>query len=375
MKCKKCKRKIEDNSIFCNWCGHRQLKEITEQMSVPAPKKLKNGEYSAQLMIKGQRVRIHGLNEADYYRKAKAAKAGLVEIKPKSAPYTLSDAIDKYIEQRSEILSPSTIRGYRRIQATRFADAMKKDIHSIDNWQALINEEVRKNYAPKTVMNSWRFICSVLRNNGITPPVCVLPINTAAEKAFLEPSEIQPYIASLKDKSCEVAALFALHSLRQSEVFALTWDDIDFKANTISVTKSVVTDENNRLVEKPVTKNASSTRTVPIFIPRLLELLQSVPQEQRTGKIVTFHPAFIRKQLRTLHGGITLHNLRHSFASLAYSLDLSELECQRIGGWADNTTMRKVYTHLSNEDKTKAEQKLKDFFSEKKTPTEAKPIA
>ena len=59
MKCKFCRRDIPENSVFCNWCGKKQLKGKTE-ISVPAPRWLKSGAWFAQLMVKGQRVPISG---------------------------------------------------------------------------------------------------------------------------------------------------------------------------------------------------------------------------------------------------------------------------------------------------------------------------
>ena len=80
MRCKFCRRDIPENSMFCNWCGKKQLKDKTE-ISVPAPRRLKSGTWFAQLMVKGERVPISGSTEAEYYAKARAAKAGLLEAK------------------------------------------------------------------------------------------------------------------------------------------------------------------------------------------------------------------------------------------------------------------------------------------------------
>ena len=80
MRCKFCRRDIPENSMFCNWCGKKQLKDKTE-ISVPAPRRLKSGTWFAQLMVKGERIPISGSTEAEYYAKARAAKAGLLEAK------------------------------------------------------------------------------------------------------------------------------------------------------------------------------------------------------------------------------------------------------------------------------------------------------
>ena len=57
------------------------------------------------------------------------------------------------------------------------------------------------------------------------------------------------------------------------------------------------------------------------------------------------------------------HGLRHSFASLAYHLQIPEKIAMEIGGWADDGTMHKIYTHLAQKDIAKRAQDFRNFFS------------
>ncbi|MCF0174062.1 MAG: hypothetical protein HUJ95_01860, partial [Bacteroidales bacterium] len=66
---------------------------------------------------------------------------------------TLSEAIDEYIETRSNILSPATIRGYRIIQRARFTEYMPKPVNAPVDWQRAVNDEV-KLCSPKTLKNA-----------------------------------------------------------------------------------------------------------------------------------------------------------------------------------------------------------------------------
>ena len=59
---------------------------------------------------------------------------------------------------------------------------------------------------------------------------------------------------------------------------------------------------------------------------------------------------------------VGIHGLRHSFASLAYHLQIPEKIAMEIGGWSDYQTMRKIYTHLSSIDRKKAENKMAEFY-------------
>ena len=59
------------------------------------------------------------------------------------------------------------------------------------------------------------------------------------------------------------------------------------------------------------------------------------------------------------------HGLRHSFASLAYYLEVPEKVTMEIGGWADDQTMRRIYTHIAQADVKRYEQAFSGFFANK----------
>ena len=331
-------------------------------MKVPKARKLPSGTWFIQMRLGGDSVSVSATTEKECVRKAEMAKAEYRngKMEEKRETITLSKAIDRYISDRDAVLSPATIRGYRTIQRTRFKSAMDKAI-SGDGWQQLVNAEAKK-CKPKTLKNAFRFIGSVLRENGIEMPKVKLPAAAATERAFLQPEEIPVFLEGIKGKPGEMAALLALHSLRRSEIYAT--EKADIKNNIIHVSGAVVPDENCRYVKKETNKTEKSTRNIPIMIPRLKELISAAPD----GVLVKEHPDIPRRQIKRVCVAcglpeVTLHGLRHSFASLAYHLGMSELETMRIGGWADYQTMRKIYTHLAEKDAAAAANKMADFFN------------
>ena len=163
MKCKKCRREIADNSIFCSWCGYKQLTAATETR-VPTPTHRGN-LWSSQIMLDGERVYVTAESEAEYYAKARAVKDKLVKIKKAAPRLTLGTAIDNYIKVNDSVLSPSTINAYKSYRKTRFKAFMDLDVGQI-NYQQMVNEEAR-NYAPKTVHT----------HGGSSQPLSVTPMS------------------------------------------------------------------------------------------------------------------------------------------------------------------------------------------------------
>lgn len=102
------------------------------------------------------------------------------------------------------------------------------------------------------------------------------------------------------------------------------------------------------------------------MIPQLAEALAAV--EDKSGPVVKTNPTTLYSQINDLCKKeelplVGVHGLRHSFASLGYHLKMSEMEVMRLGGWSDFSTVRRIYTHLADEDAANAASKIKDFFT------------
>lgn len=372
MKCKSCKREIDADAIFCKWCGTKQIKERGE-VKVPTPRKLASGSYSAQLMVDGKRVTITGDTEKDYYAKARAAKTGLMEIKKAPPSITLNDAIDKYILCRENSLSPLTIRSYRIYQKNRFKSTMTRPLSKIapSEWQGIVNAEAAL-CAPKTLKNAWGCIRSVVKDaTGEYPPAVTLPPPVKGEPRFLSPAQIKVFVEAVKDTPYATPALLALSSLRVSEIAALRWENIPPHAELIRVSGAAVLDEHNNVVVKAQNKNATSARNVPIMIPELSASLER--DRQPSGFVMAISQNSLRRGIEKIcreNGlpNVGIHGLRHSFASLAYHLQIPEKIAAEIGGWKDETTMHKIYTHVASEDVAHYRTEMSDFYREKPSP-------
>lgn len=337
-------------------------------MKVPEPRKLKSGTWFIQLRLDGVSVPVTASTPTACKHKAELIKAehrAGKRIQRSDIP-TLRKAIDAYISAREKILSPSTVDGYRRIQKNRFQAVMDKPI-SGEGWQTVINNEATV-CAPKTIRNAYRFVVSVLTENGIHPGRVTLPPLEGNTRAWLEPDQVKKLVAAADGTPSALPVFLALHSLRRSEIAALTWDDIDLDKRTITVVGAVVQDENHNFVSKATNKTLKSRRTIPIMIPELMVYLASTPQEARHGVLVDCKPHNIADRINAACRladvpEVGTHGLRHSFASLAYHLGMSELQTMELGGWSNTQTMHGIYTHLAAADRLKAENKISKFFA------------
>lgn len=365
MKCKNCKRVIDDDSIFCKWCGERQIRECKkkDEIKVPSPRQLKSGKWNIELRAEGQSITedTAALCEA----KARAIRAGFIEEKTMaSTRLTLRQAIDAMLDEYGEALSPSTVRGYEIIKKKRFQEKMNTPLRNTSGWQTVI-DNARKKYSPKTIKNSWGLVTEVMRKNKVEVPEVILPQIEQTELPWLTYDQILTFTDAIAGKPWETAALCALHSLRLSEIYALTWEHIDLKKRVITVSGAVVLGPNNKLTTKKENKNITSKRKLRIMIPALYDRLVQMKADGLPPVLGTTNSLTGSINVVCRNAGLPLcgtHGLRRSFASLGFHVGMSELEVQKIGGWNDHNTVHKIYLKLADADRLSAENKMEQFY-------------
>lgn len=360
MKCKACKREVPDESIFCLHCGERLVKQKKQQadVSVPKPRKLASGTYFGQVMFDGERKPVSASTEAEYYAKAKAVKLGLIEAERTKSGITLAKAVRNYIDSNEYVLSPSTIRGYEIIYRNRFKDYMGKDISNI-NYQEMINVEA-KLVSPKTLANAWALISPAIENAGVAAPKVRKPSVVAKDEDWLDYEQIKVFLSAVEGEPVELAALLALHGLRLSELVDL--DVSQITKDGIAIRGASVFNREYKLVHKDSNKNKTSRRTVPILIPRVLDIL---PAE---GKAVPLHPVTVGRHITKvcLKAGLpqcSPHDLRRTFASLAFHLGWNAQTTMLLGGWSNMQTVNAVYRKLADKDRSADVAKMLEFYA------------
>lgn len=337
-------------------------------MKIPKAKQLPSGSWFCRVRVDGKDIGITRPTEKEAVAEAMAVKAGIKErANIEGKDKTVLQAIDDYIEARSGVLSPATVRGYEIIKKHRFQKIMGRKIGSIspEQWQSAVSELAKK-YSAKTVKNSWGLLSSVITVSTGKSISVKLPQVIPNAREFLDADQIPIFLNAVKGRKVEIAALLALSSLRRSEIMALDWNDVDLQKGIIKVAAATVQDANNKMVRKKETKNQTSHRTVPMIQP-LRDALEAV--EDKSGPVakMSLTRMYVHINQVCRESGLPevgVHGLRHSFASLAYHLEMPEKITMEIGGWSDLGTMRNIYTHIAQRDREKYSSSFLEFFED-----------
>lgn len=343
--------------------GERGL-HIMKTIKAPKAKRLPSGSWMCRVTAQGVSRCFTGPVRADVEKLA-------LEYKTQRQHQHITtvrviDALAHYIDARRNVLSPATIRGYEQIKRDRFQMLHGMPISKLrdSDVQLAINMDAAQITA-KSVKNAWALFASAIKAEaGLTFQVR-LPQVAPPETQWLDVDQLSTFLAELRGRPCELGALLALHSLRRSELLDLTRNDIEISGDSvrIHVRGSAVIGPDGKVVHKRTNKNASSTRVVDVWLPRLAELLR---QPLPDGYLVSVNPNTLYTQINKVcrDAGLPevgVHGLRRSFASISYREGLPERVTAAIGGWADLATMHKHYVKIAERDKAQAVDQLKAF--------------
>ena len=336
-------------------------------MKEPKPKQLPSGNWRVRLRLGDEDISVTMATKdeckAEALRIKSEYKLGKRAATSKAAKeLTLKEVQEKYIEKNRATLSPSTLRSYKIYAKKRFPEYQDTKLKDLD-FQQVIDDELDLK-SEKTVKNAWGLLRPALEAAGYPVTkvrLAPVPIN---EIPFLQPSEITPFCDALVGRSYEIPALMLLHGLRLSEMRGLTWDNIDLKNGVMTVKGALVRGPDGDVAKKQ-NKNATSTRPVPIMIPRLLELLKAA--DGKEGPVVVIGAGTMLDDVKRAckRAGVTevtCHGLRHSFASLCYYLEIPERQIQEWGGWKDRATLHRIYIRLTAAGQSEAQTKFTSFF-------------
>lgn len=245
------------------------------------------------------------------------------------APYHIQQFYAKLIEQG---YSPNTVRRYHSILSAALHGAMKQGLLHL-----LPTDRVE------------------------------VPQMEPHQTAFYSPGELRKLYEAIKGDRLElIAHLAGSLGLRREEICGLRWDSVDFLTHRIQI-RAARTAAGSHIVEK-TTKNVSSTRVL-YLADGLIALLKHEKKRQegvlkaagskwtakcyvaanldvsplQPNQLTLEFARFIRKNHLPK---ITLHGLRHTFATVASAQGAPLFDIGKALGHSTPAITGRIYTHL-----------------------------
>ena len=290
-----------------------------------------------------------------------------------SSDITVQQVIDAYLEHCKVLgRKAETINGYKKCEK-RLQPSLKS-LKAVKCTPLHIDKEIasmaQQRLSAKTIKNTIGFLSAsfryAIKTGQLKENPCdkaTLPKEEHKEVRILHKEEIMPFLdaiatAPIDDRVAYMLALFL--GLRRSEILGLKESDVDIINGMLSV-------HNTRHRVDGVdydsdTKTERSTRVLAlpdiliVEIARLLETHRRLPYGHcsyliQNGYGEVYSPGCLTQRLRRLqeeHGLplVSLHKLRHTYASLLNESGVDMAQISRQLGHSNLSTTQNVYTHI-----------------------------
>jgi integrase len=317
--------------------------------------KLRGDTYWIDVQINGVRIR-ESLKTADKKeaerlhdtRRAELWAGRMLKVKPKK---TFSEACDRWLKEKAH---KASIAGDQE-KARHFLPKLgKRQLSTItrDDIEELLPEDVK----PATRNRYRAFVRSVLRACEREwewldrAPVLRQETEPKRRVAFLAREQAEVLVANLPEKYRIPVRFALLTGLRRSNVFLLTWENVDLARGT-----AIVHADEAKAGMRIVVPLNSQARA-------LLESIPPGPDGKRAGRV---WPGLTRVWANTWkaaakRAGVPwcrFHDLRHTWASWHAQAGTPLSVLQELGGW-HSPQMVQRYAHLSPEHLASAAEKI-----------------
>ena len=284
----------------------------------------------------------------------------------KAPPLTFSVALQKYIDLKSPVLSPTTLRGYYTLKNNAYDlinDLPISDITSVilQTWISSYSS----GRTPKSVRNAYGLAMSVISmfRPGIRFDVR-LPAKRPPQLYTPTDADIKLLLDHCSGTELEKAVLLAaLGTLRRGEVCALTYDDIS--GDAVTVNKSMVKDRNNKWIVK-APKTPESFRTVVLPHSAIERILRD---PDPSGRIITTNPwkmtdNFVRALDECGLPRFRFHDLRAYAASVRHAIGVPDQYIMQDGGWKSDLVLKQIYRRTMADKQEEFTNKINTHFSD-----------
>ncbi len=289
---------------------------------------------------------------------------------------TVREAVRRYIDSKSNVLSPATIRGYETIYRNSFSGIMSVKLKNltVENIQSEINREATTK-GRKTIQNACALLHSSLAAQDISlPGKLTLPQKEKKEIVIPTAEEIDQLMQTADEDMKIVILLASAAGLRRSEICALQWSDFDSETETLRIDRAIVPDKNGVFITK-APKSTAGKRAIHIPPSLLLALNNYKIRPSVTDRpakdedsIIPLTPNMLTSRFsHIVHGAnidrrVTLHSLRHYYASVMLALNIPDKYAMENMGHATNIMLKNVYQHLMDDARKRFNDSIDDYY-------------
>lgn len=333
---------------------------------LPTPQKLPSGMWRCQIMVGGKRVSVVEEDPAIAQAKAVAMRAGLIDQGKTGPSLTVGQAIDRYIESKDAVLSPSTVAGYKRIRKKALQDLMDVKLSALT--QEVVQKSINKmarDKSPKSVRNAHGLLSAALAE--YRPDMVLrttLPQKQKYNVAVPNDDDIEKIIDAARGTKIELPVLLAVWlGLRASEIRGITWDAVS--DNILHVKQAMVDGENGPEIKGTKTYSGNRKLRLPRYLADLI-----AAQPRTDDYVVHMSGQAIYKRFSKLceKAGVPhyrFHDLRHANASIMLALNIPDKYAMERMGHATNNMLKTVYQHTMRSKQEEVADVVDNYFFQK----------
>ncbi len=312
---------------------------------------------------------------------------------------TVGDFLKRWLEDYARPnLAPRTFERYDEIVQKRLIPDL--GAHKLSKLQPvhIVSAETawRQKLAPRTVLKFHRLLHKALQDAvkwqilGRNPVAAIeLPVGRGQEMRFLNREEVQRLLKAAKDSPWFALLVTAIYTgMRRGELLGLKWDDIDLRADSVSVRRTLQRLKGGALVfGEPKTHRSSRTVSLPSVVVEVLRQYRKQQVERRLELGADYHDnglvfandlgapvsegelrgAFARLLKASGLPTIRFHDLRHTMATLMLAQGVHpKVVSERLGHSTVNITLD-TYSHVLPNLQAEAAERLADWLSESPT--------
>lgn len=333
---------------------------------LPTPQRLPSGMWRCQIMVDGQRISVVDEAPAVAQAKAVAMRAGLIDKKKTGPSMTVGQAIDRYIESKDAVLSPSTVAGYKRVRKNALQDIMP--IKLSDLTQEAIQKAVNKMArikSPKSVRNAHGLLSAVIAE--YRPDMILrttLPQKQKYDVSIPTNEDIERIMAAARGTEMELPVLLAIWlGLRASEIRGLTWDCIS--GDTIHIRQAIVEGESGPVIKGTKTYSGNRKIRIPQYIAGLISVQPRIDDYIVHMSGQAMYKRFSRLCEKAGLSHYRFHDMRHANASIMLALGVPDKYAMERMGHATNNMLKTVYQHTMRSKQDEVADVVDGYFAEK----------